>query len=330
MSANPSSHPIVHTVNTQDQWTLSLYRYPGDLKKTRYPVLLVHGLASNRFNLDFPDEDLNLAKFLHQAGFDTWIVDLRGAGASKTKLAHQQQWNFDDYVLRDLPAVAKKIRQVTGKKQFHWIGHSLGGVMAYAYIQQINPKDLKSLTTIATPVTTSRKIGYIRYTFELDRIIKYLPHMPYRFMSKIAKLFTEQILNHPQQIVISKENMTPALLEKLLKYGVENVPTALVLQIHDWFRHGHFKSADRKVDYMGSLKKFTMPILMVAGTQDSFTDPDEVKKILAQFPSKNKKILVFGKKFGHRVDYGHIDLVLGLHSKKEVFPAILRWLKKQD
>src|SRR5262245_52793870 len=75
--------PLKDVVETHDGWNLAVYRYRHRSKS--HPVLLVHGLGTNRFDVDFPDPRYSLAKYLHRRGFDTWIVELRGAGSSRKK-----------------------------------------------------------------------------------------------------------------------------------------------------------------------------------------------------------------------------------------------------
>src|SRR5688572_3629564 len=130
--ANLSPKPIVDYVTTQDGWKIALHRHHGT--KRRFPVLLVHGLASNYRNMDFPIKDLSLARFLSQHGFDTWIVDLRGSGLSKKKFL-RYRWYFDDFVFQDLPAAVEQIMKVTKAPRLHWIGHSMGGLLAYPFAQ---------------------------------------------------------------------------------------------------------------------------------------------------------------------------------------------------
>ena len=49
---------------TGDGWELALYRYrPPAIVAAREPVVLCHGMLSNRFNVDL-DEEVSLARYL--------------------------------------------------------------------------------------------------------------------------------------------------------------------------------------------------------------------------------------------------------------------------
>ena len=73
--------PIEHFIETSDGWRLAAYRYAR--KTQRAPILLIHGLGSNRYDVDFPDERISLAKYLYRKGFDVWVLEMRGAGKSQ-------------------------------------------------------------------------------------------------------------------------------------------------------------------------------------------------------------------------------------------------------
>jgi len=294
-------------------------------------VLLVHGLASNYRNMDFPIQDLSLAKYLSHKGFDTWIVDLRGSGLSKKSAFKAYKWYFDDFVFHDLPSAVDTMLVLTGAKKFHWVGHSLGGLLAFPFSHYYHRKNVfQSLTTIASPMTTTSRPGYFKMTHRFDRIIKLFPRLPYKTISKIATRFVDLLLGLEDNALFSRDNMTREILVAIMQHAVESVPTSLILQIHDWLNHNYFASKDKKIDFMHSLEALTMPILMIAGSVDSFTPLADIRLAFRRLPSTKKTLMVFGKSRGHEHDYGHIDLLLGKNAPKEVYPHILNWLEEHD
>lgn len=324
-----SHQPEVHYARTPDGWKIALHHHPG--KKARHPVLLVHGLASNYRNMDFPLKDLSLARYLSGHGFDCWIVDLRGSGLSKKGTFKPYKWYFDDFVFQDLPSAVDTLLQLTGAKKFHWIGHSLGGLLAFPFSHFYRQKKvIRSLTTIATPVTTASRPGYFKITHRFDRVIKLFPRLPYKTLSKMATRFVDLLMGIQDNALFSRENMSREILVTIMQHAVESVPTSLILQIHDWLNHNYFGSKDRKHDYMKSLTEVTMPVLMMAGSVDTFTPLADIRLAFRRLPSEKKSLMVFGKSRGHAQDYGHIDLVLGKNAPKEVYPHIVDWLKEHD
>src|SRR5579859_6558111 len=63
----------IHFASASDGWRLAVVRYrPAPANGTPVrpsPVLLIHGLGANRYNLDLTDE-LSLARFLAARGHD--------------------------------------------------------------------------------------------------------------------------------------------------------------------------------------------------------------------------------------------------------------------
>src|SRR5438270_13651967 len=64
----------IHFATTSDGWRIAILRYKpaADAPRRQEPVLLVHGIAANRYNFDLGD-DRSLARHLAREGFDTWV-----------------------------------------------------------------------------------------------------------------------------------------------------------------------------------------------------------------------------------------------------------------
>jgi pimeloyl-ACP methyl ester carboxylesterase len=123
----------VQTVLTADGVALVGYHYdnPG-----AQPVVIFHGLGSNIFSVDLPLGRHSLAVFLANRGYDVWVLNLRGQGSGDIRSSNPDDWDWsvDDYALRDVPAVVDYVRAATGQKPF-LMGHSMGGMILYAYLQ---------------------------------------------------------------------------------------------------------------------------------------------------------------------------------------------------
>ncbi|KAG0622972.1 hypothetical protein M758_3G138100 [Ceratodon purpureus] len=65
-------------------WRLALWRYlpSKNATKRKHPVLMLSGIATNAYCFDLAP-NVSLARYLADAGFDTWILEVRGAGLSK-------------------------------------------------------------------------------------------------------------------------------------------------------------------------------------------------------------------------------------------------------
>ncbi|XP_023746316.1 uncharacterized protein LOC111894474 isoform X1 [Lactuca sativa] len=70
------------SVNNSD-WRLALWRYhPSPQAKSRkHPLLLLSGVGTNAIGYDLSPES-SFARYMCEQGFDTWILEVRGAGLS--------------------------------------------------------------------------------------------------------------------------------------------------------------------------------------------------------------------------------------------------------
>ena len=77
--------PTQHHASTRDGWRITLHHRPPRPGAHGSPVILCHGMGSNRFNMDGPGR-ASLARHLNAAGYDVWGLELRGAGRSRRRL----------------------------------------------------------------------------------------------------------------------------------------------------------------------------------------------------------------------------------------------------
>ncbi len=327
--------PETHFARTADGWKIALYRYAKADASTRPghpPILLCHGLGANRYNLDAPG-NMSLARWLWRRGFECWLVELRGAGnSSRPRLFNRLRydWNFDHYVKQDIPAALKLIRSVTRQDHVHWIGHSMGGMVAYAYLMlravRGQPPRIRSLVTIASPsMHHTAHPGLDRIVF-LRHVLRVLPKIPYGAPTKLLVPFMP-IAKHALGFVFGNpKNLRTTDLAKLAWLVPQDLPPTLLAQFLDWYAQRGFADDYQDVEYFRELHRITTPTLVVAGSDDRLSPPKDMEHVYRTLSSDEKKLMVFGKATGCRHEYGHIDLVLGAHAPEEVFPHVLSWI----
>ena len=115
------------TVRTADGWLLRAEVYAADAP--RGTVLLLHAMMVDRRT--FLRGGGWLRDVMNEAGFHVIVADFRGHGESGPKPEAGGTWDYDDLVLRDVPALVG-----FAKTRFNLpvsiIGHSLGGHVAAA------------------------------------------------------------------------------------------------------------------------------------------------------------------------------------------------------
>jgi pimeloyl-ACP methyl ester carboxylesterase len=162
-------------VETEDGWHLVITRYrprsqPFPQPLLGVPLLLVHGYTQNRRAWSAGE----FAKTMLYFGADLFLLELRGHGKSG---AHNQArharrkgvdppadvdwgWDLDSHLLYDLPAAVAAVRERTGSERIFYCGHSLGGMLGYAYATLFD--DLMGLITIGAPSDFSRMPLWMR------------------------------------------------------------------------------------------------------------------------------------------------------------------------
>ncbi|KAJ7532397.1 hypothetical protein O6H91_13G002200 [Diphasiastrum complanatum] len=67
-------------------WQLALWRYipPANAPARNHPLLLLSGIGTNAIGFDL-DPSVSLARYMSTEGFETWILEVRGAGLSKNE-----------------------------------------------------------------------------------------------------------------------------------------------------------------------------------------------------------------------------------------------------
>ena len=238
----------------------------------------------------------------------------------------QYDWCFEDHVLEDVPAALELIRNETGHEQVHWVGHSMGGMVAYAYVMLVGAHRIRSLTAIASPTFSHAAHPVIDLLTPIGRQLRHLPKVPYGgpsfLLAPVMPLFKEtfgRILGNPR-------NLGTVEMMKLISLAPTDLPATLLAQFSEWYGGRKFDSTEVNVRYYDELHRIEVPTYLLAGVVDRLSPPGDVQDVFDRIGAKDKKLQLFGKETGCRFDYGHIDLVLGRWADEEIFPHIHNWL----
>lgn len=354
------------TEPTSDGWRLPLIQYcSGETMSS--PVILCHGLAANKYSVDFgafeSDEWVrySLACYLsnylgeNRKSFDIWVPQLRGRGKNPTFTPEDNpekyHWTVDDYINKDVPVIIDYIRNnysinKSYNPKIYWIGKSMGGMIAYAYGQtEAGYQNLKGVVTIGSPTA-------FEYWNTLIEIIARMAPRNLSFPVNPSDFF----INHPlikkrfSETAANKENVEEGLIEKYIEIGMNNNISSKVLnQFMVFYRHNDFCSYPQHpwlydvlgripllgrlfspFSYKRNLNRFKIPLLAIAGGKDNAAPPDDVRYASCHVGSDDVNYHNFCEESGCKYDYGHFDLNTGLHVVQEVYPFIYRWLMHQE
>ncbi len=328
--ADPTPPTQEHRVDTDDGWSIHLQRYQPAADGDCAPVLFVHGMGANRYNFDLNPRH-SLARAVAAAGFDSWVIELRGRGLSPVPEGVRADWNFEDFLQHDLRRAVAFIRGETGRP-IHWVGHSMGGMLGVAYAQVFGQADLGSLTLFATPLMFGRRQVMVRLWGTFAQVHRLLPTMDQEkwgrrmlpLMSRSSKAldFFMRYLANPDNV---DDETIPEIFGKL----VTNEAPSIVLQFSDWVRAGEIRSADKAFSYTQGLTRVSLPCLFITGINDRMAPPTYTRRQIKRLGSDQVRLLVLSRKAGFSADYGHGDLMIGKRAPEEVYPVVIDWLTQQ-
>lgn len=310
-------------VPTGDGAMVRLHHHPADGP----PVLVVHGVASNARFWDLTPER-SLAVALNNAGYDAWLLDLRGHGEARLDAAGRRQrqgWSVDDYGRHDLPAAIDHVRDATGYDKVGYIGHSMGGMVAAVYTAWHGDDHLAALAVLGSPLDFRHPEPLLRAGRRLMATGTMFSQIPVPAVSRASAPIRDLPL-HGDDLLFASSNMDEATREAMFRRGTAPLSRGELKQLGQTIRRGAFTSVDGSKDYATSLSGIDVPLLVIAGRADHIAPPDRVQPWVEHAGSEDLSFEVLGKANGFRHDYGHLDMAVGLDAPAEVHPLLMGFL----
>ncbi|MFZ4576901.1 MAG: alpha/beta fold hydrolase [Myxococcota bacterium] len=324
------TQPMVYAseerVATPDGSAFELRRIPTDPAATPAtelpPVLLVHGVAINHRNLD-THPDWSLARHLSRQGREVWLLTLR-TGLPDLSRAQRRRSNFLSMVRYDVPLAITQVLERTGATHLDYVGFSMGGMLMYASIGHTVPQtSVRRVAFIGSP-----GLGKRLSLVGLDRLLppSWIPAVPLRFSMRMLA-FAAGWSRH-DSLAVNLANAAPGLAALSAVDAIRDIPAAVAADFVRWSRAGG------PIDVGGTplfdgLQDVRVPALFVAGAGDQLAPPSSVGAAAdawGRAVGTEKHLLVVGLQHGHRADYGHGDLAIGLHAPAEVYAPVAAFL----
>lgn len=319
----PERADEIHLVTTSDLWRIRLYRRrPKD--GVGEPVLLCHGFGGNRFNFHFPPGAC-LVDTLVEHGFDCWLIELRSCRSAEPPYGQSRNGvDADDFLLRDLPAAIRRIREVTGYRQVHWVGHSMGGMLLYAYLLASGPDEIADGVTLGSP-PGFEGLNYHPHRLALA-VMKYARPVVNAMVLGLTPLFA---ILRPKSAAfpVNYDNLHPDVDGRLF-FNIIEIPPYRAAQAFDyWLTHKVWRMQGGKLDVTAGLSTLPIPLFVIYGGADPLVPLDQAQNFYDSLPNPDKQMLVLSKENGYAEDYGHGDLAFGRTGKEDVFEPIVEWLR---
>lgn len=321
-----------HFVKTDDGWTLALSRLranpegPGGGRA----LICCHGLACNHRFFDLDDEH-SLGRHLAAQGFDVWLLDLRGAGASERASFFGRPWSFGilDHAHHDVPAAVAHVQAETGQAAPLWLGHSMGGLVALLAGADGCVDALGGVVTLGTPMHPDPvRVGFGTAARWLDRF-DWWPVARLGRWCHLVVPFTGRIrLRRIERLFYSANNMSFDVLRRFMVDVVGDVPQKVINGFVDALLHRRGLDGRPIEHSLERLGKVEWPALAIAGNIDMLAPPASVRAGFDALGSEDKEYALIGGGVdgGHTGDWGHLDLVLGREAREIIYPRVTQWL----
>lgn len=310
----------VYTVRTSDGWRIKLYRR-FNAECIGEPIFFCHGLTGNPFNFLYP-RDVSPVDTLVDQGFDCWVIDLRGNRRSEPPIGTSRySGTFRDYYAKDIPAALEQIQTITGYDKVHWIGHSMGGMLLYAYLITRGSDRIATGTTLGSP--PGFKNSETRIMHKVIWFATTFPFLAERYLHGLAPL-TQLETREDSPLPLNGQNMSK---EVWYFNTFELPPTAVTKELTDCGSRKVWILKEDNLNMENLLPSIDIPLHLLAAPLDTLGSQRAIETFFDEVASTDKTLTVLSRANGNEFDYDHIDLAFGKNAAKEVFEPIGRWIQ---
>lgn len=315
-----------YVARTSDGWELPVSRPYPPAGPSR-PVLLLSGYGTSSESWSPRDPD-GLPAHLSQAGFDPWLLDFRGSGASHHTHKVRPVVCIDRKIQLDVPAAVALILRETGATALDLVGHSMGGVIVYGYLTVYRDAPVRRVVTLSSPgwfrrTRSSGEPAFRTRARVLRHSLRLVERVPTR---NLMRLVSHIPLRGAFGAHFTPENVDDDRARAYLRASSTDVYRGELEQILRWFETGEITDRKGEFSYSAHFDRIRQPILFVAAQGDRIVDREAVRWVHDRVSSERKEYREVGVSSGATVDFGHTDLVAGRHAPKDVFPHVLGWL----
>jgi lysosomal acid lipase/cholesteryl ester hydrolase len=354
----------MHEFITDDGVTLRVKRYANP---EGTPVVFFHGFNGNGFEFDIPRRGYNMAEYLARRGYDVWITHFRGCGIEPWRCDDGAwQHSIDTLAIYDAPALIDGVTRLTGRKPF-WIGHSMGGMVLYMYLQGVrfegDPSDFLVVTdpelveernskllggvAIASPpafywppnhpyqIVSGSSVGrgVVRSFVLLNRLIHNVaPRV------RIGSAARMSVRNNPRglkflsrspigMLIYNRKNTDSETSTCLVKWGADDVSARMSVQLYDGIGSVNYRQY-RPLAFRSDPYDYTTNMPLITAPMLYLVGDKDFVHPEAIKRYGFDRVSSEDKEFVMMPGYGHTDLVMGRNVSEEVYPMIGAWMDR--
>ncbi|XP_038984128.1 triacylglycerol lipase 1-like isoform X1 [Phoenix dactylifera] len=343
-----------HAVETEDGYILSVQHIPYGrralAKKSGPPIFLQHGLFQGGDTWFMNSAEESLGFILADSGFDVWVGNVRGTHWSYGHVTLSENdkafwdWSWQELAQYDLLAMIGYVYSATNSKIFY-VGHSQGTIMALAAFTMPNVVQMIESAALLCPISyldhISSRFVLRAVGLHLDQLLLTIGIHQLNFRSNMGIQILDSVCDGHMDCnnllaAITGENccFNGSRVNYYLEYEPHPSSTKNLNHLFQMIRTGTFAKYDygwlrNLIHYSHlhapafDLSKIpdSLPIWMGYGGTDALADGADVRRTINELRSK-PELLYIDK-------YGHIDFILSVKAKDDVYGELIRFFRSQ-
>jgi hypothetical protein len=329
---------------TRDGIECNVIRVQGDKPAPKGPVLLVHG-AGVRGEIFRAPVDTTIVDYLIDNGYEPWLENWRASIDVKPS-----QWNLDKAALYDHPEAVRTVVKETGRPEIKAIIHCQGST---SFMMSALAGLVPQVRTIVSNAVSLHPVVPAFSRVKLRAILPLIsvftnhlspqwglkaPTLPAKVISLMVSLFHHEcdnaVCKHTSFIygtgfpaLWKHENLNPQTHE-WLKHEFAFVPVTFYKQMARCVGRGHLVSMNGGTalpkDFAAQPPRTEARFAFFAGRDNLCFLPqsqvESYKYFEAQRPDYHSLHVIR--------DYSHLDIFMGKHASRDVFPLIVSELDR--
>jgi pimeloyl-ACP methyl ester carboxylesterase len=264
------------------------------------PVFLLHGAIENGL-IFYTKKGKGLACYLAEQGFDVYVADLRGRGASTPRISAGDSHGQFEAITEDIPLFINYITEKT-QQNIHLIAHSWGGVLLASTLARFPAlaEYIRSKTCYGTKRMVTVKS--IEKFFKVNMLWSYLA-------PKLAK---------NKGFLDAKKH----------GFGSDNETQQSLADSVAWVRKNAWCDHKDGFDYSLAAKAVNWPPTWhLTGSKDKVLGHATDVNLFIAESNPEATFTLLSKSSGYKQDYDHINILTHPSAVDDHFPTLVEWLK---
>jgi polyhydroxyalkanoate synthase len=305
-----------------------LYHYRPLAERTvATPVLMVHSLVNKPYILDlFPGG--SFIEFLLMQGFDMYMIDWGTPTEADRHLV------LEDYVLKMLPTVMRRIAHDSPNGRSSILGYCMGGLFVVLYAALHPRAPLDAVACLATP-TDYHKMGLFstfsaKQNMDVDALVDRLGNIPGEMIEQSFRMLRPASEYSPVKYVQLWQNiLNDRYVEQyraMNKWAYDPIP----------FPGECFRQVTKELNWENKLIRGDLliggkparldaikrPFLHVVAKYDHVVPYESAQPLVQLVGSQDKREIM--------LEGGHVSLVAGRSAANRLWPQVSDWLREHS